>query len=270
MSIITIVYLAIVAGVLASSGSRSAMMLAIQNDDPEAVRLAFNDTVDINGHDDAVGVDDDLTDSINLLAYAVLLSKFKAAKALVELGAHPSSMSKQNKGVFWALVSSQPDQAYPLVELLLQISDDVGSFAPECLHWAVSNNSGAALTKLLLNYRAYIESLNEEGETPLYLAIHYGCIGPIKVLLAAGANPFASKICKITGQRLIMTRPCHRMNVQAIIDLLLSARISWLFNRYRDLYMNFKDAQEPPIFLNVRDIFLHAIWQPLFNIWLYQ
>ena len=105
-----------------------------------------------------------------------------------------------------------------LVQALLAQHVDPNATAPDGtspLHWAALR-SDLAITNLLLNARAQVDSQNAFGVTPLSLACTGGNPQVVERLLQAGANP---NLAQPTGETPLMT--AARTGIVAVVRALL-------------------------------------------------
>jgi ankyrin repeat protein len=118
------------------------------------------------------------------------------------------------------LCTLQEAQRLKLLHILLSSGADVnagGGWTP--LHEAACNEI-TEVAEILLNHGAYVNSSDESGPKPLYLAVVYGTPDVVRLLLAAGADvravykPKGKPSCKSGGDT-----PLHAAANRGIKDM---------------------------------------------------
>lgn len=251
------------------------LLLAIEQNDPKAVSIICPRIPDINNI--VFPAQGPSGKPMHLLSYALFDNKIQAAQALLAAGVDPrlrGGGKKDRNALYFACKSGGSiDQLYPLIVEMFErgAKEQVNLRVKELegpsnypLHLVAGRADGQLLAKLLIDNGAQVDVVNSSGETPLYVAIAHGNFGTAQALIESGANPFAPRQSSVPKQ---IGPPGVREDLE---ELLHKARVDWLFEHYKDVYMLYKMPELIDLqVVDLRDIFLIDIWRILYELWLF-
>lgn len=137
--------------------------------------------------------------------YTVYTGDLNGAKTLLRLGANPNAYDFRGRTALHISVERALDVGYDqqkmfkMFEFLLTLNVKLdtldNSMSESPLHLAVSRRGYALVTKLL-DHGAKADIRNKDFTTPLMLAVRYGDVAMVEMLLHKGADPEAEDINK--------------------------------------------------------------------------
>jgi ankyrin repeat protein len=167
------------------------LWFAVTGNNPEIVQAVLDHGADLNFHRDGHG--------LTALVSAVMRGKKEAAEVLISRGADVNDLFEINrrdggKMTFTPLMAASQADRPEMVDLLLTHGARIemrNSMNRTVLQEAAMSRGAAAL-KFLIEKGADIHVTTPDGWTPLIAAAYYGRTENVKILLAAGADPFAT------------------------------------------------------------------------------
>lgn len=164
----------------ARAGSYEDFFVAIQRDDPGAVRALLRRGFDPNTTD-AKGTPG--------LSVALQADALRVAALLIQTPATDVNRrnAHQETPLMFAALRGQPD----MVRALLARDAEINHPGWTPLHYAASGTSNyqPEIIALLLEESAYIDAASPNGSTPLMMAAQYGTRESVALLLREGADP---------------------------------------------------------------------------------
>lgn len=125
--------------------------------------------------------------SVNAFLWAVIASNLEIAQLLLDHGADVNSVDNDGES---ALGIAIHNNHYAMVRLLLLHNARVNTLRETrkpLMMAAVTGN--IPTTRLLMEYGADVNIINDTGQTPLHAAAYAGHLELVRMLLAAGADP---------------------------------------------------------------------------------
>eukprot|EP00210_Caulerpa_lentillifera_P006948 g6643.t1 len=191
----------------------SALDLAITKEDPTLMTLLL---------DRGFNIEHKCGQGCTPLMKACSLGYSKGVELLVTRGAF---MNAQNKDGETPVFIAVEKNSMECLKILLEAGADPDVFTKNgesAILEAITNDNVEAV-KLLITHEATIDVQNENGESPVSRAVRYNCIGPLRVLLRAGANPNILTKAIIDGDSALL-QAVRYDNLKAI-RLLIKSRV---------------------------------------------
>lgn len=161
----------------ADARHRDAALLALQRDDPHALRTAL-----------LRGADPNLRDELGtpLLVQAARLKAWQSVRALAELKG--TELDATNREGANALMFAALHGELVVVRDLVGRGAEVNKTGWTPLHWAAANGH-ADVVRFLLEHHAYIDAESPNETTPLMMAARQSQPTTVRLLIDEGADP---------------------------------------------------------------------------------
>ena len=163
---------------MASNTSITPLHFAAQLGNQEIIQLLLDAGADVNATD---------REGKSALIYSVLAKKVEAAKYLIAKGADAAIKDNENRtAVDYANALGLP---YFVSEVSTDSMGETDAYGNTPLHQASFNGQSEVVKVMLAKGEADVNAVNNDGETPLFVAVDSNNIYVSELLLGAGAQP---------------------------------------------------------------------------------
>ena len=122
------------------------------------------------------------------LHLVVAMERYDLASIILGMGASIHARNTSDRTPFQDSIHISPRMASGLLTReRINVPDDMGNSA---LHIALQERAGAGIIREIINKGARINAADNNGKTPLRLAVDLDLLEPAKILADAGADPF--------------------------------------------------------------------------------
>jgi len=122
------------------------------------------------------------------LHFAVSMERYDLTNMLLNMGASIHARNTANRTPFQIAVNSSPRMVLALTTGdRINIPDDMGNSA---LHIALQERASADIIRMIISIGSRINAVDNNGQTPLRLAVDLGLLEQAKILADEGADPF--------------------------------------------------------------------------------
>ena len=126
------------------------------------------------------------------LHIAVDIERYDLVNLILRTGASIHARNTNNRTPFQISISKSPRMVSTLLTNdRINVPDDMGNSA---LHIALQEKASSEIIRAIINRGVRLNAVDNNGQTPLRLAIDLGLLEPVKILAEAGADPFFAAV----------------------------------------------------------------------------